>query len=173
MRRGQVALEFLTTYGWAILVVLVAIGALAYFGVFNVRDTIPDRCIVSEAVTCKDFQLTAHDPSVGASEVSIIFQNTMGKTIYLNKAVVEHNGVAGGTFCGLWRDVGGESESTTWTLGTGGEVEMVCDSGDGGNIVLTEGVVERVTFTFTYTLSPSGLPHAVDGEVIATVQPQS
>ena len=31
---GQ-AMEFLMTYGWAILVVLVAVGALAYFGVFN------------------------------------------------------------------------------------------------------------------------------------------
>ena len=31
--RAQAALEFLMTYGWAILVVLVSIGALAYFGV--------------------------------------------------------------------------------------------------------------------------------------------
>ena len=28
-------LEFLMTYGWAILVILVAVGALAYFGMFN------------------------------------------------------------------------------------------------------------------------------------------
>lgn len=33
--KGQVAMEFLFTYGWAILVVLACIGALAYFGVFN------------------------------------------------------------------------------------------------------------------------------------------
>jgi uncharacterized protein (UPF0333 family) len=30
-QRGQAAMEFLMTYGWAILVVLIAIGALAYF----------------------------------------------------------------------------------------------------------------------------------------------
>ena len=30
-RKSQAAMEFLMTYGWAILVVLVAIGALAYF----------------------------------------------------------------------------------------------------------------------------------------------
>ena len=35
MRRGQAALEFLTTYGWAFLVILVMIGALAYFGVLD------------------------------------------------------------------------------------------------------------------------------------------
>jgi uncharacterized protein (UPF0333 family) len=35
MRKGQAAMEFLMTYGWAILVVLAAIGALAYFGVLS------------------------------------------------------------------------------------------------------------------------------------------
>jgi len=34
-RKGQAAMEFLMTYGWAILVVLVVIGALAYFGVLS------------------------------------------------------------------------------------------------------------------------------------------
>ena len=33
--KGQAAMEFLMTYGWAILVVLLAIGALAAFGVFD------------------------------------------------------------------------------------------------------------------------------------------
>lgn len=35
MKKGQAAMEFLMTYGWAILVVLIAIGALAYFGVLS------------------------------------------------------------------------------------------------------------------------------------------
>ena len=44
MKRGQVALEFIMTYGWAILVVLVAIGALAYFGVLNPGKYLPEKC---------------------------------------------------------------------------------------------------------------------------------
>lgn len=35
MKKSQVVLEFLTTYGWAIFIVLVAFGALAYFGVLS------------------------------------------------------------------------------------------------------------------------------------------
>jgi len=35
MKKGQVAFEFLMTYGWAIIVVLVVVGALAYFGVLS------------------------------------------------------------------------------------------------------------------------------------------
>lgn len=34
-KKGQPAIEFLMTYGWAILCAIIAIGVLAYFGVFN------------------------------------------------------------------------------------------------------------------------------------------
>ncbi|MAH51939.1 hypothetical protein CMI37_39340 [Candidatus Pacearchaeota archaeon] len=42
-RKSQAALEFIMTYGWAFLVVFVAIGALAYFGVLS-----PDRFLPEE-----------------------------------------------------------------------------------------------------------------------------
>ncbi|MDP2907231.1 MAG: hypothetical protein Q8O03_04790 [Nanoarchaeota archaeon] len=47
MRKGQAAMEFLMTYGWAILVVLVAIGALAYFGVLSPEQFLPEKCTIS------------------------------------------------------------------------------------------------------------------------------
>ena len=34
-KKGQAAMEFLMTYGWAILAAIIAIGILAYFGVFR------------------------------------------------------------------------------------------------------------------------------------------
>ena len=36
-------MEFLMTYGWAILVLMVAIGALAYFGVLNPSNLLTDE----------------------------------------------------------------------------------------------------------------------------------
>ena len=44
MKKAQAALEFLMTYGWAILVVLAAIGALAYFGVLSPSNFLPSKC---------------------------------------------------------------------------------------------------------------------------------
>lgn len=35
MRKGQTAMEYLMTYGWAILIVIVVAGVLAYYGVFS------------------------------------------------------------------------------------------------------------------------------------------
>ena len=51
-KRAQAALEFLMTYGWAILVVLAAIGALAYFGVLNPSNFLPSKCVASPGIGC-------------------------------------------------------------------------------------------------------------------------
>ena len=52
MRHGQAALEFLTTYGWAFLVILIMMSALAYFGVLNPSKLLPDRCNFGAEVGC-------------------------------------------------------------------------------------------------------------------------
>ena len=74
-KRGQAALEFLMTYGWAILVVLVAIGALAYFGVLNPKRSLPDLCIIAPGFSCDDFILNTDGTS------TVIIRNGFGKTL--------------------------------------------------------------------------------------------
>ncbi|MBS3101269.1 hypothetical protein J4204_03980 [Candidatus Woesearchaeota archaeon] len=58
-RKSQAALEFLMTYGWAILVVLVAIGALAYFGVLSPDKFLPAKCTLQAGIACLDHKATA------------------------------------------------------------------------------------------------------------------
>ncbi|MEK6812666.1 MAG: hypothetical protein AABX86_00970 [Nanoarchaeota archaeon] len=62
-KRGQAALEFLMTYGWAILIVLIAIGALAYFGVLNPQRLLPKSCTIVPGVSCDDFIVRADGTS--------------------------------------------------------------------------------------------------------------
>ncbi len=57
-KKGQAALEFLTTYGWAFLIILVMIGALAYFGVLNPDRFVPERCKLSGEIECDAFSIT-------------------------------------------------------------------------------------------------------------------
>ena len=59
MRKGQAALEFLTTYGWAFLVILIMIGALAYFGVLNPSGLLPARCTFSPEISCIEHEVVA------------------------------------------------------------------------------------------------------------------
>ena len=51
-RKGQAAMEFLMTYGWAILAAVIVIGVLAYFGVFSPSSYVPNQCILSAPLGC-------------------------------------------------------------------------------------------------------------------------
>lgn len=70
-KRAQAAMEFLMTYGWAILVVLAAIAALAYFGVLSPDRFLPEKCTLPSGVACLDFTGTS-------SEVNLVIQNSAG-----------------------------------------------------------------------------------------------
>ena len=60
-KRGQAAMEFLMTYGWAILAAIIAIAVLAYFGVFNPGRYTSEMCQVSAPFTCDDNSVASAD----------------------------------------------------------------------------------------------------------------
>jgi hypothetical protein len=75
MKKAQAALEFLTTYGWAFLVILVMIGALAYFGILSPSRFLPERCNVGPEFTCNEYMVD------NTGLVKIRFTNNIGETI--------------------------------------------------------------------------------------------
>ena len=84
-RKSQAAMEFLMTYGWAILVVLVAIGALAYFGVLNPAQFLPEKCTGPAGMDCLDkASIVAGATSVGYVELAV--KNNLGFDITLKDA---------------------------------------------------------------------------------------
>jgi hypothetical protein len=83
-KRGQTAIEFLMTYGWAILVVMIAIASLTYFGVLNPSRSLPERCLFGNNINCQD-SLISISGGNGALNVSIL--NGLGMTLYDLSAV--------------------------------------------------------------------------------------
>ena len=77
MRKGQAAMEFLMTYGWAILVVLAAIGALAYFGVLSPDRFLPDKCTATPPFSCTSFKVAASGGANG-NDVTLFLSNSAG-----------------------------------------------------------------------------------------------
>ncbi|NIA04196.1 MAG: hypothetical protein GWP09_02490 [Nitrospiraceae bacterium] len=45
-KKSQAAMEFLMTYGWAIIIILAATAALLYFGVFNPGKVLGDKLMM-------------------------------------------------------------------------------------------------------------------------------
>mgnify|MGYP006435488675 CR=1 FL=1 len=76
-KKGQAAMEFLMTYGWAILVVLAAIGALAYFGVLNPGQLLPDKCTFPASFDCVDKPVVNFDTGI----VQLAIRNDVGYPI--------------------------------------------------------------------------------------------
>ncbi|MFT4311252.1 MAG: hypothetical protein ACMXX7_01350 [Candidatus Woesearchaeota archaeon] len=54
-KRGQAAVEFLTTYGWAFFVILAMLGSLSYFGVLDPSSFVSPSCNVGSPFYCDRF----------------------------------------------------------------------------------------------------------------------
>ncbi|MFO8015743.1 MAG: hypothetical protein R6U32_01420 [Candidatus Woesearchaeota archaeon] len=150
-RKGQAAMEFLMTYGWAILVVLVVIGALAYFGVLNPARLLPDKCTATPGITCEDYQIST-------GEVKAKLSNGMGKAMKID-------------------GVSFESTDAECTADTSGIVDETWESGKEMTFTascsesFTSGGKGKGTFTIKYyTGTNSDFTHEVSVEVASTVQ---
>ena len=73
-RRGQGALEFLITYGWAILVIIVVFAILFYLGVF--RPTGPVTCNLGPGLSCFTFVLEN-----GTAKLTLDIGQAMGRSV--------------------------------------------------------------------------------------------
>ncbi len=82
-RKGQAAFEYLVTYGWALLAVLVTLGALAYFGVISPSRWLPDKCDLGAQLVCEDYEVRA-----ATGTISLYVRNDFGVPIEVTRASV-------------------------------------------------------------------------------------
>jgi len=87
-RKGQAALEFLTTYAWAFLVILIMIGALAYFGVLRPSKVLPNRCTFSSEIGCMDYAIDGP-----ANAVNLRLKNSFGEPVVMQSLNVTSGSV--------------------------------------------------------------------------------
>lgn len=85
-KRGQAALEFLMTYGWVILIVLVVIGSLVYFGILSPSTILGSKCILQMGLYCKD-----HKVDSDSRMIFLELRNTKGKGILINQVNITGN----------------------------------------------------------------------------------
>lgn len=70
-KKSQAVMEFFITYGWAILVILVGLGILIYFGLINVEG---DTCKITPKLKCKEF-------TVEKDKVILTIENKMDQLL--------------------------------------------------------------------------------------------
>ena len=143
-KRGQAALEFLMTYGWAILIVLIAIGALAYFGVLNPQRLLPKSCTLVPGLSCDDFIVNE------AGTGTVVLRNGGAKSLTGWKLNIE---AVAGTCVGTgW-------SGTDWPTGQ----QLSCTY-----VGLTTGVKGEgysKDMVFNYSEKGSSIAHSVVGQI--------
>ena len=142
-KKAQAAMEFLMTYGWAILVVLIAISALTYFGVLNPSKFLPEKCDMVPGLNCIDHKVTT-------TQIQLVINNGMGQdlknfTISMNDCTAPI--LSNYTFQ--------DATKNTFTL-TG------CNNGESG-----DRFKKSLSINFT---SESGLTHTEPGQIITKVE---
>ena len=141
-RKSQAAMEFLMTYGWAILVVLAAIAALAYFGVLSPEKFLPEKCILAPGLACVSHK-------VEPTQTILILSNGLGRTIIVNSLQV---GGCTGTFTNEMQS-GNETEFTI----TG------CSNGQSKDAF-------KGDVTLKYTEKQTGLTKTVYGNIATKIE---
>ena len=92
-RKGQSAMEYLMTYGWAILVIIIVIAVLFYIGVLNPRNVTPSSCTFPPGISCASYKLHATD---GEFELSL--GQATGQSIRIEAIKCTQNTTAAPTF---------------------------------------------------------------------------
>ena len=103
-RKGQAAMEFLMTYGWAILAAIVAIGALAYFGVFSPGNLVGSSALVNNPFYAASWQVIGANSVLGTpgypqGNVTLELTNSGGYDIAVYNITVLGSGSSGTIGC--------------------------------------------------------------------------
>ncbi|MGV8162286.1 MAG: hypothetical protein ACP5N2_03050 [Candidatus Nanoarchaeia archaeon] len=141
-KKGQAAIEFMTTYGWAIMLTLAALAAL-YLIMINPRDVIPDSCSFGDSFECKDWQINTD------GTVKLALKNLVGQTISITSTICVES-------------TNKKTTSETLSVGPGGEFELTCVF---DNVQFSEKV--KVDFTVVYVKEGYSYPSSADAIVIA------
>lgn len=85
--RGQVSVEYLTTYGWVVIVVLLTLSVLYQFDVFHPGRITRPFCDTGHLLVCKD----AYYDSDG--QVRLLLVNTLTEKVTLTKLAFQHEDI--------------------------------------------------------------------------------
>lgn len=154
-KRAQAAMEFIMTYGWAILAVTVVIGALVYFGIFSPAKFLPETCSFPSELTCVGKALTT---AGAAGTIEFVVSNNVGNDIKIAPADISATG---------------DCTSAGATV-NGGAVEVTVGNAKTATIKVTCGAITagrmKSTVTVKYTNTLNSLKFPVQGEVQSNAQ---
>jgi hypothetical protein len=82
MKKGQAAMEYLMTYGWAILAIIIVIAALIYLNPFSA----PELCLFQQqGFSCSEPQPQVYLNDQGEVMMNVRIWNKLGKSVVIHE----------------------------------------------------------------------------------------
>ncbi|MFP4524347.1 MAG: hypothetical protein ACLFO2_03480 [Candidatus Woesearchaeota archaeon] len=153
-KRGQTSIEFLTTYAWAFLGLLVTVGALNYLGILEPSSYTPERCSSGTQISCVDTYLAA-DESSQDTTLLLMLSNNYPRSVLIENVTLTNI---------KEEDVGMDSPPFTVEPGRSYTAAFSFQS------AYTEGQHESVNFVITYRREGGSNSYNITGSSVINVQ---
>ncbi|MFA6036007.1 MAG: hypothetical protein WC759_03545 [Candidatus Micrarchaeia archaeon] len=198
-KKGQAAIEFLTTYGWALLVIAIVLVALSWLGVFSPQNIIQEHCSFpvgtlgcNEVLIVKGSSYAGTDPGTNsvADARTLGVTNNFGKDIYVCYIFCSEEGPdpakgyptqlpAQTTACGsattsAYRLKSGETANVGRDGPTNTWISPCLHKGTTYSTVKVGEVYRTNLYVFySYPGETTGYARSIEGNVVTKIQPSS
>jgi len=146
--KSQAALEFLTTYAWAFVIIGITIAALYSFGIFDFSKYLPQKCIFPSQFKCLDFSLKP-------TEVKVKLSNNLGEDITITSLQITNDAVTP-ISCTA-------PASFDWMHAT--EKDIIFTGCSGGGYIPDVRVELKISMSYFAINTPSRPIHLVNGKI--------
>src|SRR3989338_11463309 len=160
--RSQAALEFLTTYGWAFLVILIMMSALAYFGVLNPSKLLPDRCNFGAEISCNKNTMIVSN--VVDNTLTMRLANNFGVGVVVTAARVTTDVISAGACIAQFPT----AFPYTWNSDSTATFNADCDGA--AALVDKEKIKFGIEIEYYPASAGAGYTKIIFGEVFTTIQ---
>ena len=169
--KSQAALEFLTTYAWAFLVILIMIGALGYFGVLKPSKILPDRCTFGTEISCIDFRV-GYGTTGTDGTFDLRLKNSVGEPIIIPavQSDIALSTEASTVFSCALNSITGSGTTGSFTWGTDDIIDVSFNNCNTAAVGFIKGDKSKVLVIINYHLAKTSATYArqVAGEVFTT-----
>ena len=160
-KKSQAAMEFLMTYGWAIMIVLIGIGALFFLGVFN--PSTPSTCNIASPFICQDIRVAYSPGSPPTTDTTL----RIAATGVDAASLVSATGITlNGKPCPITTPAPAGGKSTI-TSAKDTPINVICRLAPADNLAV--GAKASGTFEIDYT-KQFGVTHKIAGSFSGTVE---
>ncbi|MCH8004569.1 MAG: hypothetical protein IH934_08135 [Nanoarchaeota archaeon] len=164
--KSQAALEFLTTYAWAFLVIIIMISALAYFGVLSPSKLLPDRCNFGSEIGCDKNRMIINN--VNDNTLTMRLANNFGTAVTVTAVTVTTDITPAGSCTGQINDLAIPATGFSWASDT--TITLNADCSTGTKLVEKEKIKMSIEVDYYSTSAGEAYGKIIFGEIFTTIQ---